>query len=168
MQLEVDDSILFWKKESIYSNFHPCEITFNGVKFQHSEGLFIALKAYFFNRRESEIEYIATLTDPADAKAYGRNNIPAFNPLYWEWNRMTVMKFVVKLKFRQNPHLRAKLFATGNKRFVEASPYDKIWGVGLPVCPEAADPKNWKGLNLLGKVIEEVRKELRKEFGIEH
>lgn len=163
MQLEIDDKILFWKKESIYSNFHPCRIWYNNINFHHSEGLFIALKAYTFNHDSFEMAHIANLKNPADAKRYGRECIPTFVPLYWEQVRYDVMKFAVLRKFRQNPHLRDKLLATGNKTFVEASPYDKIWGVGITVCPEAADPRNWKGLNLLGQILEEVRAELRKE-----
>ncbi len=163
MQLEVDNKILFFGQESIYSNFHPCEIWFDGTRFYHSEGLFISLKAYYFNRDRAEMNLIASFLDPRDAKAYGRKEITNFNQLYWEWNREKIMEVAVYHKFKQNPELKAKLLATGNKEFVEASPYDKIWGVGITVCPEAADPRNWKGLNLLGKVIMRVKERLRKE-----
>jgi len=56
--------------------------------------------------------------------------------------------------------------ATGNKTLVEASPLDKVWGIGLAVEDSRVhDPKQWQGLNLLGKVLMRVRDELRKADG---
>lgn len=161
MQLEIDDKILFFRKESIYSNFHPCKIVFDGTEFKHSEGLFIALKAYYFNHNRAEMDVIAAFEDPREAKAYGRKEITNFNQFFWEQNREQIMEYAVYLKFKQNEHLRHQLLHSDPKIFVEASPYDKIWGVGITVCPEAADPKNWKGLNLLGIILGRVRDRLK-------
>jgi len=68
------------------------------------------------------------------------------------------------LKFRQNPHLRRLLDATGDKMIVEASPLDKIWGIGLGE-KEALEKgeKGWRGLNLLGKALMQARAILRDE-----
>jgi ribA/ribD-fused uncharacterized protein len=137
---------------------------FDGTEFHHSEGLFIALKAYYFNRNRAEMDIIANFIDPRDAKAYGRKSIANFNQFFWEQGREQIMEHAVYLKFKQNDELRYQLLKTDNKIFVEASPYDSIWGVGITVCPEAADPKNWKGLNLLGQVMGRVRTRLRDEL----
>lgn len=68
------------------------------------------------------------------------------------------------LKFQQNPELKQKLLDTGDKVFVEASPKDKIWGIGLGEkrARETAEHRTRWGLNLLGKVLGQVRVILRK------
>ena len=68
------------------------------------------------------------------------------------------MTLALYAKFSQNPDLKAKLVATGEKVLVEASPNDKIWGIGLrPNDPNVQDPTLWKGENLLGKCLMVVR-----------
>ena len=50
------------------------------------------------------------------------------------------------------------LFSTNNKILVEASPYDTIWGIGQNAdAINSKDPHNWKGENLLGFALMEVR-----------
>ncbi len=64
-------------------------------------------------------------------------------------------------KFSQNPELKKLLLETGDRAFVEASPFDKIWGIGLTANkPAAYDRARWKGLNLLGDILNEVRNTL--------
>ncbi len=66
-----------------------------------------------------------------------------------------------RAKFTQNAALRDQLLATRGTTLVEASPYDKIWGIGLDAKdPRALDASQWKGLNLLGKILTELREEL--------
>ena len=65
-------------------------------------------------------------------------------------------------KFKENPHLRTFLINTGDRILVEASPVDKIWGIGLTMDdPASKDPSLWKGQNLLGFALMEVREQLR-------
>ena len=69
-------------------------------------------------------------------------------------------------QFSQNPDLQSNLFETYPKTLVEASPVDHIWGIGLSAYDnEARTKETWKGLNLLGKILTEVRDELLKEKG---
>ncbi len=69
-------------------------------------------------------------------------------------------------KFRQNPPLAAALLATGDTILVEASPYDRIWGVGLKWNdPRILDQSLWLGTNLLGKALMKVRDVLATEGG---
>ena len=61
-------------------------------------------------------------------------------------------------KFRQHTDLRVLLQNTGNDIIANASPYDKIWGIGLSennIMVQNQD--NWIGLNLLGKILQRVR-----------
>ena len=65
--------------------------------------------------------------------------------------------------FNQNRDLREFLLSTGDSVLVEASPYDAIWGIRLAASsPEAQDPMKWRGRNLLGFALMEVRDELRR------
>lgn len=67
-------------------------------------------------------------------------------------------------KFRQDDRLRDYLLGTGDRVLVEASPMDRIWGIGLAEGDERAqDPARWRGLNLLGFALMETRERLREE-----
>ncbi|WP_199169863.1 NADAR family protein [Rhodopirellula bahusiensis] len=67
----------------------------------------------------------------------------------------------VVAKFIQNSHLLEFLLGTGDAVLVEASPYDRIWGIGLKADDERAkDPVTWQGQNLLGFALMDVREEL--------
>ena len=72
------------------------------------------------------------------------------------------------MKFQQNSDLRNKLDATGDKKIVEASPLDTIWGIGLGEkgALERGE-KNWRGQNLLGKALMQAREILREEAKVE-
>jgi ribA/ribD-fused uncharacterized protein len=64
-------------------------------------------------------------------------------------------------KFGQDPALRAHLLGTGSRVLVEASPRDRIWGIGLTADDDrAARPQLWQGLNLLGFALMEARQRL--------
>jgi len=64
------------------------------------------------------------------------------------------------LKFSQNEDLKKKLLNTGNKTLVEASKWDKIWEIGISK-KDALAGKKWKGMNLLGKTLMNVRNNLK-------
>ena len=65
------------------------------------------------------------------------------------------------MQFEQNPDLLQQLFETSGTELVEASPLDHKWGIGLEATdPRAMNRKLWKGENLLGQVLTEVRDEL--------
>jgi len=65
-------------------------------------------------------------------------------------------------KFGHDPGLREFLLATGDRVLVEASPRDRVWGIGLGASSERAeDPRQWRGLNLLGFALMRARAALR-------
>ncbi|KAK0381843.1 oxidoreductase family protein [Colletotrichum limetticola] len=103
---------------------------------------------------------------PRKVKALGRK-VRNFNEALWNENRERIVREGNLLKFRSAPELRKKLLATGDRELVEASPMDRIWGIGFsPDKAPGSDRGRW-GLNLLGKILMEVRTVLREEAEVE-
>jgi len=152
-----NDYVLFWG--SFLSNFQECKIEYAGREFKSSEQLFMWFKAEYF-KDHSTADLILNALTPKDAKNLGRQ-VKNYDDKVWDMVRYDFMKTAVYEKFNQNPDLKKKLLdpELDGKLFVEASPYDCIWGVGVGE-DEAVNPKKWRGKNLLGKILGEVREEL--------
>ena len=102
---------------------------------------------------------------PKEMKAYGRA-VRGFDKAAWDNACYEIVKKGNLAKFTQNPDLLAFLFTTGNRILVEASPMDRIWGIGMGKNnPDAENPLKWRGRNLLGFALTEVRTQLLKERG---
>lgn len=117
-------------------------------------------KALLFKDIETA-EKVLMADNPGKAKALGRciNN---FDQELWDNRKTDIVVQGNIQQFSQNLELHEFLVNTGQRVLVEASPVDKIWGAGLAINdPLINDPKNWKGLNLLGFSLMEVRKQLR-------
>ena len=118
----------------------------------------MASKARLFHD-EKVLEQILAISHPAAAKKLGRQ-VRNFNPAIWETARFEIVYEGNRNKFEQNPDLKQFLLSTGNAILVEASPYDKIWGIGLDIChPDHINPERWRGENLLGFALTKVRNE---------
>lgn len=117
------------------------------------------LKATWFDDRQA-CQDIYDDQRPWAAKKRGKT-VQGFTNDIWQHSREDAMFITCWEKFSQNEELAIELLATGDRVLVEASPIDFIWGVGLAVDdPLVLDPANWKGLNLLGKVLMRVRDRL--------
>jgi len=82
----------------------------------------------------------------------------------WAEKQDEVMKSVVRAKFTQNLELRKKLLETEDKLLANADSRDKYWGIGTSANTSIAkDPKKWKGENKLGKMLEELRTQMKAE-----
>ena len=116
-------------------------------------------KLYLF--RDTEIASKILLTKrPMDAKKLGRK-IDSFDQKVWDETKYSLVYNVVLNKFKQDVKLGKQLKETGDKTLVEASPYDKIWGIGISADDKnILNPMSWKGQNLLGKILMDVRKNL--------
>jgi ribA/ribD-fused uncharacterized protein len=149
---------LFWDGE--FSNFHPCTITINKLAFNCSEQLFMYFKAMHFN----DIEVAALILeakDPMTAKRLGRK-VKNYDDSEWSKVRYSYMFTACYEKFAQNIDLKQKLLETSGTEMVEASPFDKIWGIGIGEDdPDAWNKNTWNGLNLLGLVLDEVRSQFQ-------
>ncbi|WP_276627963.1 NADAR family protein, partial [Fusobacterium sp.] len=94
---------------------------------------------------------------PKEYKELGRK-IKNFSDSKWNENKYQIVLKGNIAKFSQNEKLKAFLLNTGTKILVEASPYDKIWGIGLSAEQENIEnPLTWNGENLLGFALMEVR-----------
>jgi conserved hypothetical protein, ribA/ribD-fused len=159
--------ISFWgehNKFGEFSNFYPSEFKINvdniDYKFNCSEQAFMFFKALFFSDEDVASEILKE-TNPKKIKALGRR-VKNFNEQRWTNASYNIMKKVVLAKFNQDKHCKRLLLATGDSILVEASPYDKIWGVGVRY-PESSNPSNWKGKNQLGEILMTVREELKSQ-----
>ena len=84
-------------------------------------------------------------------------------PGQWKKHQPAVLLDGNRTNFQACPELAERLLRTGDRPLAEASPSDSICGIGLgPLDPRAQDPAQWRGLNLLGRVLETVRSELRR------
>ena len=119
----------------------------------------MAEKARLF-RDDDALERILSAKSPAESKAIGRS-VRGFVEADWQAHRYAAVVRGNLAKFSQHPELRSFLLATGNKVLVEASPVDRVWGIGLAATDsKAEDPLAWRGLNLLGFALVEVRRML--------
>lgn len=151
--------VLFWG--GVFSNFHPCSFEADGNKFSTSEQYFMYHKALTFGDYETADKILKT-DEPSKAKKLGRQ-VKNFDDYKWSLKRYDVMKNACKLKYDNNPELKKELMSYHGKTFVEASPHDCIWGIGMGEDnPLAEDSANWYGSNLLGQVLTELRDEYEK------
>lgn len=97
-------------------------------------------------------------------KNYGRE-IKNYNEDIWIKKRIPIVSVGSREKYNQNPAMKRELLSKGNSIMVEASPYDKIWDIGLKSSdPRTKDLSQWQGLNLLGQVLTDLRNNLELEL----
>jgi len=113
-------------------------------------------KAKLFND-EDMARQILNSQSPSMAKQLGRR-VKNFNESKWDINKEEIIYSGCLAKYTQNPELKKKILETGNNNLVEASPYDKVWGIGLNERLAKTTPQNqWPGQNLLGICLMKVR-----------
>ncbi|MGH6655205.1 MAG: NADAR family protein [Actinocrinis sp.] len=141
------------------SQWWPCTFTVDGVDYVSAEHWMMAAKARMFGDEEALAKILAAPT-PAEAKALGQL-VRDFDEGAWTARRSGLVVEGNVAKFGQDDALRAYLLGTAGRVLVEASPRDRIWGIGLGAADErATDPTRWRGLNLLGFALMEARTRL--------
>ena len=131
------------------------------ILYPTAEHWMMAGKARLFND-EKTLANILQARTAAEAKELGRQ-VQYFDQTTWEAQRYGLVREGNFHKFSHNDDLKNYLLATSDRVLVEASPLDRIWGIGLAKNdPVAENPHHWKGLNLLGFALMEVRDELLK------
>lgn len=142
------------------SQWYPCRFVVDGVEYSSAEQYMMAQKAVLFGDDET-LKKILAASSPMEIKALGRE-VKGFDEEAWNSHCNDIVRTGNLAKFSQNSEMKAFLLdKTGDMILVEASPYDKIWGIGMSECIAAHDPKNWQGENRLGYILTEVRKMMR-------
>ncbi|MFK4103503.1 NADAR family protein [Streptomyces sp. NPDC019531] len=145
---------------SCLSQWWPSPFVVDGVTYATAEHWMMAGKARLFEDQEAEHRILAA-GSPAQAKKMGRL-VRAFDEQRWRRERFGIVAEGSFHKFAAHPDLRQFLLNTGDRVLVEASPVDRVWGIGLAADDEAAsDPARWRGPNLLGFALMETRARLR-------
>ncbi|MBZ3904113.1 NADAR family protein [Streptomyces griseiscabiei] len=144
---------------SCLSQWWPSPFTVDGVEYATAEHWMMASKARLFGDTEAERKAVAA-AGPAQAKKIGRL-VRGFDDAVWERERFAVVAEGSFHKFAADADLRAFLLGTGDRVLVEASPLDRVWGIGLAADDErASDPARWRGPNLLGFALMAARDRL--------
>ena len=158
VEREEEDAVYFWG--GIYSQWFPSEFVLDGLKFNCAEQYMMYQKALIFGDYETETKILSTKS-PSEQKALGRQ-VKNYDDSLWSQKRELVVYRGNLAKFSQNKALWEILIGPHRyKTIVEASPEDKIWGIGLHFNDDRVlDRSKWKGLNLLGKCIMKVREDI--------
>jgi hypothetical protein len=152
--MKYDKFTFFWSGP--FSQWYKSNFYLNGRAYNCAEQFMMAEKARLFGDSKTE-SLILLSEDPREQKQLGRQ-VVNFNAVIWEQNCKSIVRMGNILKFEQNEDLRAQLLMTAKTLLVEASPYDKIWGIGLAENhPDAQDPTKWRGQNLLGEILTDIR-----------
>lgn len=157
---------MFWKttygsiQKGCLSQWQNSPFTINTQHYHCMEQYMMSQKASLFG--DSEImQQILSCSDPKKIKALGRK-VKGFDDAVWNKAKYSIVLNGNYHKFIQNPELKDFLLNTGDKILVEASPLDGVWGIRMAESDENAhNPLKWRGQNLLGFALMEVRDVLR-------
>lgn len=143
-----------------FSQWYDCYFEVAGVQYHTTEQYMMASKARLFGDDEV-FNDIMEASNPYDYKKLGRK-IRGFEQALWDARKYDIVVEGNKAKFGQNADIREFILSTGDAILVEASPYDKIWGIGLDrETAQKGTVEQWQGENLLGCALMDVRDWLR-------
>ncbi|KAI1729989.1 N-glycosidase [Ditylenchus destructor] len=157
----------FFTKVYVFSNHfaRPGLFEVDGTKYMCVEQFYMRYKAQVFGDLQTAKAVMEASTS-SEIKKLG-NQIENFDQLKWRRVAIQVMVIACLRKFEQNDDLREELFATTGSLLVEASPFDKFWGVGLSMESEMIkNPNKWPGKNVLGRLLTKLRDRLMAREGI--
>ena len=162
------DFLFFWGHQpsrdgsiskSCFSQWYESVFEEDGHSFITAEHYMMYHKAKLFGD-DKACEKVLRAGNAGEAKARG-GEVIGFNQEVWDEKRFEIVVNANLAKFSQKNELSEFLINTGKRVLVEASPVDKIWGIGLAQDNQASEnPNTWKGLNLLGFALMEVRDQL--------
>jgi len=149
--------VFFWGGP--FSNWQKANFSYKGRFFTSSEQALMWAKAMLFNDIGIADKILST-NNVKRQKELGRE-VKGYIDSIWSINRYAIMYDILEQKFLQNIELRIEILSHPGSTFVEASPVDTIWGIGMAEGDVGIeDESNWKGQNLLGKALTQVRDHL--------
>jgi len=150
--------IFFWSADGangIYSQWYRSPFEEKGITFMYAETYMMYHKAMAFNNENTANQILITKS-PSQIKKLGRL-VKNFDEEKWNAIKKNIVINANYLKFTQNENLKASILRTDpDVKFVEASPYDRVWGIGFSERDALYHKANW-GQNLLGEALNEVR-----------
>lgn len=144
----------FWRPRgagAAFSQWFMSDLTIGGVTYCCAEQYMMAEKARIFGDNDAHASIMAT-REPGEMQRLGRR-VRGFDAARWDAEKYNIVLRATRAKF--TGHLEGILTATDGAYLVEVSPYDRIWGVGS----QSTVPGTWRGENLLGKALMQVRDE---------
>jgi ribA/ribD-fused uncharacterized protein len=159
--METVNEIYFFRESGKYgpfSNFYPSRFIESNIEFNCSEQYFMYYKCLTFDKENKPLlEAILNEKSPIKIKNFGRQ-VKNYNDKVWGEKRYQVMVKALHLKFSQNKEIKDLLISTKEKILFEASPFDKIWGIGYDGKTAVSMIDKTKfGKNLLGQALMEIR-----------
>lgn len=170
--MEKQNDIYFYGSKGHYgymSNFYKCsfkatiDVPENNpyynveIEFNSSEQYFVFCKCIMFDPDNINLlNNIVNEITPSVIMSYGRR-IEHFDEILWNMKKVQIMTEAIELKFTQNQKLKDKLIKTFPRRIYQASPNDKIWGIGYSIRNAPYIDRHRYGCNYLGIILEEVR-----------
>jgi ribA/ribD-fused uncharacterized protein len=143
-----------------FSNMHEAKIQVDGITFPTVEHYFQWSKAKMFGDTDIQAKILKTAS-PKSVKSYGKK-VKGFDEESWNAKKDEVMRTAVKAKLMQHPDILKKLRDTGDRPIAEADPRGKYWGIGTSSdTSKAKDVAKWPGQNKMGKILMELRTELK-------
>lgn len=159
----MSDFTFFWGHDrnrigdkAVFSQWYPESFYADGITFPTAEHFMMYHKALLFDDEKIAHKMLES-PFPGPVKDLGRK-VKNFDEEVWDQEKVGIVRLGSILKFSQSEELEGLLLSTGDTVLVEASPYDSIWGIGMKETARGAnDPSKWKGENLLGFILMDVR-----------
>lgn len=150
----------FYSSLHPFSNWYMCPFVHHGHEFNCGEQYMMYKKAMMFKDYDVA-EMIMQQGHPRKQKFLGRE-VRGFVRGVWNERCKPIMVEGLTSKSMQDTYCLTTLLDTGDSIIVEASPTDKIWGIGMSEDdPRATNPTLWLGTNWLGEVLMQVRDGIR-------
>ena len=156
--MDLSNYHFFWG--GILSQWAKAHFVYKGTQFCCAEQAMMHSKAMLFNDLEAANKILQE-TNPRAHKRLGRQ-VKGFNAHVWNDNKFRIVCEINYAKAKHNRVFQEYLLSTNNEILVEASPYDRIWGIGYNAQDAIDNIDNW-GQNLLGKALMHTRDKLNSE-----